>query len=825
MTRAYQRIRRQLAAACVVAATVCASAPAGAEALGTAPGQEGMTARLAELTSPGLRAAPPDLQARALSLPEAGPGSLLRSGKRVYAEVRFDAGALARTDEVRATGATVVDTSARRQSVTVAARPSQLRSLAQVPGVEIVSEVLTPVTRAACPAGDFISEGDSQLSADAAREDFGVDGGGVKVGILSDSFDRDQGAATDAADDIASGDLPGSGNPCGQTGSVDVLEDFVAPGDATDEGRGMAQIVHDLAPGAQISFASAFRSESSFAGNIRALAAAGAGVIVDDVAWFEEPFFQDGPVASAITDVVASGTTYLTAAGNDNLFEGSNEIASWEAPSFRDSGGCPAELETASGGDATHCMDFDPAAGAANIDDTFGITVEEDEELIVDLQWREPWEGVDADIDAYLLDEDGKPIGEDANEGEKPALVGSHENNPGETGRPVEVFAWENEGPETEVQLAIDRCFGADCNKEASATAKPRLKFILLQNGAGVSATEYPDSSGGDVVGPTLYGHAGSPAAIAVGAVPFASTSVPESYSSRGPVTHYFGEVLPPGDGPAAELPTPQVIQPQVAATDCGQTSFFVPSVKNPGTFRFCGTSAAAPHAAAVVALARQANPNLSPAAIAAGLRATAHPFASVFAPAVGAGLIDAHELIEETALPPRITVLTPPRAIGRDRQPSISFEANRPVAFRCEPNGSVPFPCVSPFVSEEPLRDGVHGFVVSGTDLAGRTGSSALVRFTVDTVAPRTSFAAHPRKNIRIRGKKVRVAFRFRSSEPSPLFTCRIDGGLFRFCRPRVARNFGPGRHAVRVKAVDAAGNVDKTPAVFHFKVMRVGR
>ena len=66
----------------------------------------------------------------------------------------------------------------------------------------------------------------------------------------------------------------------------------------------MAQIVHDLAPGAKISFATAFVGEVAFAENIRGLAAAGASVIVDDVGYFEEPFFQDGPVAAAINEVV-----------------------------------------------------------------------------------------------------------------------------------------------------------------------------------------------------------------------------------------------------------------------------------------------------------------------------------------------------------------------------------------------------------------------------------------------------------------------------------------------------------------------------------------
>ena len=113
------------------------------------------------------------------------------------------------------------------------------------------------------------SEGDTQLAAAEARADFGVDGRGVTVGILSDSFDTDPSAPTRAATDVASGDLPGAANPCGYTDPFSVLDDSLVT-EATDEGRGMAQVVHDLAPGARIEFATAFKGEAAFASASRA---------------------------------------------------------------------------------------------------------------------------------------------------------------------------------------------------------------------------------------------------------------------------------------------------------------------------------------------------------------------------------------------------------------------------------------------------------------------------------------------------------------------------------------------------------------------------
>jgi subtilisin family serine protease len=772
------------------------------------------------------------------SVPAEGPGSPLGEGNRVVAEVRFDHGAIAAIDGLRAAGARVLDASRRYQTVTVAVRPGRLQAIATLDGVEGATPAPTPLTYGTC--GSVNSEGDTQLAAAEARTDFGVDGGGVTVGILSDSFDADTGAATHAEDDVRSGDLPGSENPCGFMAPVSVFDDFFGA-EAADEGRGMAQVVHDLAPGAKISFATAFAGETAFAENIRGLAAAGASVIVDDVGYFEEPFFQDGPIAAAINEVVGKGVAYFSAAGNDNLFEeeplgsgnfNDNEIASWETPSFRDSAGCPPLLEAATlPNSAENCLDFDPGLGPGEEDNTFGITVEKGETLVVDLQWAEPWYGVEADIDAYLLDNTDKPLLEG------PDLVGSTGNNVAQPGtvackaqeelvgpcqRPVEFFAWKNKGPDprTEVRLAINRCFGA-CNPGADPLAVPRVELNLLQNGGGVAATEYPESAGGDVVGPAIYGHAGAPAAFSLGAIRVGNFSEPEFFSSRGPVKHFFGPVT--GTVPAPPLDQ-TISKPNAVASDCGRTTFFVPT-KVAGIFRFCGTSAAAPHAAAIAALARQANPSLTPAQIGAGLAATARPVGAFGPNAVGAGLLDAHRMLEDVALPPVITIVNPPRPISNNRSPSIGFTANRPVSFACSIDARQPVPCTSPFTPPAPLADGVHGFAVRGEDLAGRVGISKTVTFVVDTVAPRTSFRRKPRKTLRTRTHRARAVFRFASNEPASTFTCRVDGGLVHFCPQRLVRRFGIGRHVMRAMAVDAAGNVDKTPATFRFKVKQVGR
>jgi subtilisin family serine protease len=812
------RLARRSSLLALLAASLLA--PSSALAMSAPPGDTNLSPRLTELAKPALRSAPLAQQAARLSLAPSGPGSLLRDGNRVLADVRFGGAAEAAVDGLRQVGAEVVHVSRRYRTATVAVRPADLPRIADLAGVESVTEVLAPIVRGADCGGAVRSEGDAQLNAGNARTSFGVDGSGVTVGILSDSFDRDLSAVTHAPGDVASGDLPGPGSPCGSTAAVNVFDDSEAAG--SDEGRAMAQIVHDLAPGASIDFATAFSGELAFAANIKALAAAGAKVIADDVAYFEEPFFQDGPVAVAVNEVAAAGVSYFSAAGNDNLIDtGGHNVASWEAPAFRDSGGCPAavvqlseELEEAEEDEGVavpqglhpeHCMDFDPDP-STTADESFGITVEKGEELAVDLQWAEAWNGVGTDLDAFLLREDGELV-EVESEG-KSFPVASAEDNVAGSQRPFEFLSWENEGPEEEVQLVINRFSGAS----------PRLKFALMENGRGVAETEYPKSSAGDVVGPTVFGHSGASGAISTAAVRYNNSAKVENFSSRGPVKHYFGPVL--GPSPAPPIGEQVIPKPDLAATDCGATTFF--ARLEGSTWRFCGTSAAAPHAAAVAALVRQANPGASAAQVRAALTGTAHPVGAFGADAVGAGLIDAYGAVQALALPPVITITKPPLPLSRNRRQTIEFSANRPVAFTCEVDGGSPQPCASPF-GLPGLADGSHGVAVNGVDRAGRKGS-ATVAFAIDTRPPRTIIAKHPPKLIRTHRRRARGSFRFRSTEAGATFVCKVDHGLLRFCGRRFSRRFGAGRHTLQVRSRDRAGNVDRSPAVFHFRVKRVG-
>lgn len=767
----------RIAPAAILAACLVLPLPAMAR---QSPGD--LSPRLAKLATPALRSAPKGVQARRLGLAVDGPGSLLRRGNRVLAYVRFDRGALGALDELRALGAQTVHATGRYQTVTVAAKPSQLPRLARLPGVGGVTPALAPVTAAAsCPSGEVVSEGDAQLKADLARTGPpALDGSGVTVGILSDSFDQATKAPdgsgdpieTDAAADVASADLPGTGNECGHTTDVQVIVPKANPSGASDEGRAMAQIVHDLAPAAEMKFASAFNGEEAFAASVAGLRTAGADVIVDDVFYLEEPFFQDGPVAVAVNEAVADGATYFSAAGNDNLVDSEgNDFASWETPAFRDSESCPPAVEAKVGFKAFHCLDFNPGAA---IDKTYGIKVEPESTLTVDLQWGEPRYGVTTDLDAFLLNSTGSVIRE------------ATEDNIGDSEMPVEVLDWENASTTTRtVQLVINRF---------SDEGTPRVKLGLIENGGGVSATEYPRSTGEDVVGPTIFGHSGAAGAISVGAVRFSTKSAPEEFSSRGPVYRDFGPVV--GKTPAGPIAPETLSKPDLVATDCGRTTFFsfFGTLSTVTGWHFCGTSAAAPHAAAVAALMLEAEPAAEPADVLGALYESVEPIA-FDACAVGAGLVEAVGAVE--------SVVSQTGASGPEcelPEPGDPEEAAAPGNWGSE---------------TPPAKPPIQGTVQPPEEESPTPQPK---------VAPRTFFRQRPSKVIRTHQARARVVFRFGSNASDVSFACRVDGGLFRICPERLVRRFPIGLHTVRVAARDAEGNGDRSPAVYRFTVKRVG-
>ena len=151
--------------------------------------------------------------------------------------------------------------------------------------------------------------GDIVQKSNFARTGFKVKGEGIKVGIISDSYNSIGG--NPALTDVLNGDLPGVGNAL-YTDPVNILGEFPF-GVRSDQGRAMLQIVHDIAPAAKLDFASGFVSPNNMAVMINQLVQDSVDVIIDDVTHITEPFLQDGVIAQAANAAAAQGVSYFSA--------------------------------------------------------------------------------------------------------------------------------------------------------------------------------------------------------------------------------------------------------------------------------------------------------------------------------------------------------------------------------------------------------------------------------------------------------------------------------------------------------------------------------
>jgi len=90
------------------------------------------------------------------------------------------------------------------------------------------------------------------------------------------------------------------------------------------------------------------------------------------------------------------------------------------------------------------------------------------------------------------------------------------------------------------------------------------------------------------------------------------------------------------------------------------------------------------------------------------------------------------------------------------------------------------------------------------------------------DVRPPNTKLTLHPRALLTTQKQWRRVAFRFTATEQGSRFRCTLDAHPFRACTSPRAYRVKAGRHAFRVFAIDRAGNRDRSPAVFRFRVRR---
>ena len=397
-----------------------------------------------------------------------------------------------------------------------------------------------PVTRK-----DDTSEGDVAHRANSARTNHSVDGTGIGIGVISDGV-------RSLADRQATGDLPAR---------VTVLPGQAGRG---DEGTALLEIVHDLAPGAELYFATGFGGEARMAENIEALCEAGANVIVDDIGYALEAVFQDGIVSKGVNAAVTDGCFFFTAGGNDgNLTYGTTGV--WEG---------------------------DYAAGSALIVDgetlgvrhDFGGGMEANEvsgsgfsgvSAIV-LQWADPLGASGNDYDLFLVNEDGE-------------VIASSTDTQDGTQDPIEsIRSFFNYSG---LSVVVVKASGSD-------------RYLRVHAFDGRLAIQTAGN---------LYGHAAAENAVVVAMVDvrtaagtggvFNGTESVRATNSDGPRRIFFkpdGTPITPGNFLSSTDGGRVLQKPDLTAASCVTTA-------TPGFSTFCGTSAAAPHAAAIGALMLEA--------------------------------------------------------------------------------------------------------------------------------------------------------------------------------------------------------------------------
>ena len=492
--------------------------------------------------------------------PEAADADAVAEPKLVTVDIRADVtpAVLAR---IRALRGTVINSVPKYRAIRAQLPLAAVEPLAGLAAVQTIRPADEAFTRAQAQglksnirtdvlgaggihAIDDTSEGDVAHQANLARTTHGVDGSGIGIGVLSDGVGS-------FADRQASGDLPAR---------VTVL-----PGQAGlgDEGTAMLEIVHDLAPGAELYFATALGGQAQYAANIEALCEAGADVIVDDVAYFLEAAFQDDIVAQGINSAVADGCVHFSAAGNNgNLNDGTSGV--WE-------------------GDYTAGSSLIVDGETVGVRHVFGDGEEENSLGAlyfgsVVLQWTDPLGTSANDYDLFLIDEDGD-------------VVAKSTDTQDGTQDPIEYvpsISFLSRAVQSDLAAVVVKFSGADrylrlhdyAGQLEIATAGNTVGHSAAENAVGVAAVDVRDAGSGNV---------------------FNGTESVETYSSDGPRRIFFqvdSTAITPGDFSSSGG---RVVQkPDLAAATCVSTA-------TPGFSPFCGTSSAAPHAAAIAALMLEA--------------------------------------------------------------------------------------------------------------------------------------------------------------------------------------------------------------------------
>ncbi|HEV2494479.1 MAG TPA: choice-of-anchor D domain-containing protein [Terriglobia bacterium] len=512
--------------------------------------------------------------------------------------------------QLRDEGATIELTDPGHRRIQARIPASLLQSIADLPFVNFIRLPSYAVRR----TGSVDTEGDAILLADQVRQQLKVDGTGVRVGVISDGLKGvfATGCTTCGGapgGPISTQDLPNttgtrnsagvltssSGGIIGQSfQSNSDLEGLPPPGcgfpGAGAEGTALLEVIHDISPGAQLSFANA-DTDIAFEKAVNSLASKN-DVAMDDLGFFG--LASDGTssvsinTANALNNAANAIRAYFTAVGNSanehtyGLFTDSG-VDGTTINGISNSGHLDLFQQTA---DTTDVLGLGPKP--YNV-----IKLPTNGEVVIFLTWDDAFGASTNNYDLYLVQEStGKVVARSTN-----PQTGTQD--------PEEDIDFVNTGSEDNFQIVIQNVgnlaqakhlnlfsFQPECAAAGPAQLTASSLDLHNYNTSSRSITAENDA-GGSPVSVVSVGAICSASMLASTAFPGnpsctdSSHSTLEFYSSQGPTL----------DGRT---------KPEISGID-GVSVTGAGHFENP----FFGTSAATPHIAGIAALLLEAAPCL----------------------------------------------------------------------------------------------------------------------------------------------------------------------------------------------------------------------
>jgi hypothetical protein len=379
-----------------------------------------------------------------------------------------------------------------------------------------------------------------------------------------------------------------------------------------DEGTAMLEIVHDMVPSSELYFHDQGQNTLAFRSAIDALVSAGCKVLCDDVGWYQEPFFEDGVVAKHVASVLSENDVVYVSAAGNDGYT-HYQGDYYPVPS--------STLHDFSGGTSEYYFLY--------------INMSVGAQVTVVLQWNDQFGSSANDYDLSLYT---YPSG---------TRVASSWNRQNGNDDPLESFSYT-------ATAAGDYAIIVD---KYSGDAKTLEVFIYPYSGTGVYMNSITPVD-------AIFGHPAVVGAIAVGAVRVTTPNTIESFSSQGPSTITY---------PSSESRT----KPDLVAVDggviTGAGSFGTWDGSN---WRFYGTSASAPHVAAVVAQLWAQFPDKTGDEIREMVKATAVDLgAAGFDNVYGAGRADAWNAFDTYVGPVPIQLVSFSACVVRNNDVGVTWK------------------------------------------------------------------------------------------------------------------------------------------------------